>query len=752
MRYNWAYTISMLLVCLLSQAAAASQPNVVVILTDDQGWGDLSVSGNTNLATPNIDTLARDGATFQQFYVCQVCAPTRAEFLTGRYYPRTGVSGVSRGQGRLNADERTIADLFKDAGYATGTFGKWHNGTQPPLHPNDRGFDEFYGFTSGHWGHYFSPPLDHNGRRVRGKGFIVDDLTEHALEFIQANRSRPFFCYIPFNTPHSPMMVPDRFYNKFEGTDPVMRHRDADREDIMMTRAALAMCENIDWNVGRILKKLDELRLAENTIVIYFSDNGPNSYRWNAGMKGRKGTIDEGGLRSPFFLRWPKRIQAGKSIPQIAGAIDLLPTLCELAHINKTTDKPLDGRSLSPLLLRDNAKWEPRPLFSIKKNQVSVRTQNFRLDAAGRLFDITVDPGQHTDISSRYPDVTKRLARQAKRHANEMQALFAANANRSFHVGYGPSTTLPARDGIDHGTIQRSSKAPNNSFFTHWTQASDSITWDVDVGATGDYEAIVYYTCAKGDQGITLQLSLEGSGAVQAQVTEPFDPPLYDKSKERVAKSHYFVKDFKPLRLGTLHLEKGRGQLRLGALDIKGKQVIDVHSLVLNRHHRDFSGDLPKETTRMQRDHMIIAPLAHAQDYADMHSAFRKAFAFLRQETLAELPQGRHEIDGESVFAMISKGPGRQRSEAKLEAHRKYIDIQYVIAGTEEMGWKRTDQCRHIDTPYQAEKDILFYQDEPESWNTIPAGSFTILFPQDAHAPLVSNQEIHKVVLKIAVE
>ena len=163
-----------------------------------------------------------------------------------------------------------------------------------------------------------------------------------------------------------------------------------------------------------------------------------------------------------------------------------------------------------------------------------------------------------------------------------MQVQFEANASRPFHVGYGPSTTLPARDGVAHGTIRRSVTAPNNSFFTHWTQAEDYITWDIDVGVTGDYEAIVYYTCVKGDEGATLQLSVEGGAFIKAPVVEPFDPPLYDKSKERVAKSHYFVKDFKLMHLGHLRIEKGRGQLRLGALDIKGKQVIDVHSLVLN--------------------------------------------------------------------------------------------------------------------------------------------------------------------------
>lgn len=559
------------------------QPNVVVILTDDQGWGDLSVNGNSNLQTPNIDSLARDGATLENFYVCQVCAPTRAEFLTGRYYPKTGVSGVSRGQGRLNPDETTIADLFKANGYATGAFGKWHNGTQPPYHPNFRGFDEYYGFTSGHWGHYFSPPLDHNGRRVRGNGFIVDDFTDHALEFIEANREQPFFCYVPFNTPHSPMMVEDRFYQKFEGRDPVLKHRDVDKEDVMMTRAALAMCENIDWNVGRILKKLDDLKLCDNTIVIYFSDNGPNSFRFNGGMKGKKGSIDEGGLRSPFFMRWPGKIQAGKSVSQITGAIDLLPTLTELTGIEAKTNKPLDGLSLRPLLIEQPVRWKPRTLFSIRRDQVSVRSQQYRLDANGQLFDIQADRGQRMDISQQQPELKKHMLRQAKQHAREMKIHFDAYANRPFTVGFSTSTTLPARDGVEHGTIKRSAKPPNNSFFTNWTSVNDAITWEIEVVTSSEYEAIVYYTCAAGDEGASVQLSMESGGSVAAKVDEVFDPPLYDKSKERVAKSHYYQKDFKPVTLGSIQLKKGQGTLTLKALDIKGEQVIDVHSIVLIR-------------------------------------------------------------------------------------------------------------------------------------------------------------------------
>ena len=562
---------------------ASEKPNVVVILTDDQGWGDLSVNGNANLSTPNIDSLAADGATMNNFYVCSVCAPTRAEFLTGRYHLRTGVSGVSRGEGRLNADETTIADLFHQADYATGAFGKWHNGTQPPLHPNYRGFDEYYGFTSGHWGHYFSPPLDHNGQKVRGKGFIVDDFTNHAIDFIKTNRDKPFFCYLPLNTPHSPMMVEDRFYEKFAGKELSMKHREPQREDIMMTRAALAMCENIDWNVGRVLKTIDDLLLRDNTIVVFFCDNGPNSYRFNGAMKGKKGTVDEGGLRSPFFIRWPGKVQQGRRVETICAAIDLLPTLTDLAEIESATAHAIDGKSFKPLLTQDNPRWESRTLFSSWKNKATARTQQFRIDNTGALYDIQADRGQTTDVSEKHPQKANHLRKLLKNYRDEMETLRRNHANRPFAVGYAKSTTLPARDAIEHGTIKRSAKPPNNSFFTNWTSTDDSITWEIEVLKAGVYETTVYYTCAQGDQGSTVIAGIDGGESVQAAVAKVFDPPLYDKSKERVSESHYFVKDFIPIKIGNLKLNAGTHTLRLKAADIKGDQVIDVHSIELVR-------------------------------------------------------------------------------------------------------------------------------------------------------------------------
>lgn len=348
-----------------------------MILSDDQGWGDLSLHGNNNLATPNLDALGREGAVFTHFYVCAVCAPTRAEFLTGRYHARSGVRGVSTGAERMNADEVTIADTFRAAGYATAIFGKWHNGSQHPYHPNARGFDEFYGFTEGHWGHYFDWELDHNGQLVRGKGYLADDMTDRAMAWIEQQRNRPFFCYLAYNIPHSPMQVPDRFWEKFARFEPKLR---VPQEEVAMTRAALAMCENLDWNVGRILRHLKRLGLDRDTIVIFFSDNGPNSWRWNGGMKGRKGSLDEGGLRAPLLIRWPAKIRAGTRVDRIAGAIDLLPTLADLCDVPLISRKPLDGLSLRPLLSGTSSSWPDRMIFSLHNGRVSLRTQYFRLD------------------------------------------------------------------------------------------------------------------------------------------------------------------------------------------------------------------------------------------------------------------------------------------------------------------------------------------------------------------------------------
>jgi arylsulfatase A-like enzyme len=571
-------------------ARAATRPNVVVILSDDQGWGDLSINGNTNLSTPNIDSIGRSGARFDRFFVCSVCAPTRAEFLTGRYHARGGVRGVSTGLERLNLDERTIGQTFQDAGYATGAFGKWHNGSQGPYHPNARGFREYYGFTSGHWAHYFNTEMDHNGRLTRGNGYIVDDLTDHALRFIQQNRSNPFFCYLPVNTPHSPMQAPERFYSKFANFQPRLQATDPKLEELTMTRAALAMVENIDWNVGRVLSKLKELKLESNTIVLYFCDNGPNSWRWNGGMKGRKGTLDEGGLRSPLLMRYPGRIPAGRTVAPIAGAIDLLPTLTSLAGIPATSTKPLDGRDLSPLLFDNKPAWPDRTLFSLHNRRVSVRTQEYRLDPEGRLFDMVADPGQTKDVAAERTDAAARLSKAAAEWSQEVLPLVGPDT-RPYPVGYSPFTYLPARDGEASGNIQRSTRAPNSSYFTNWTSTNDRITWDIEVLQPGEYEATLHYTSP--GAGSVIELSF-GDVRLEARIAEAHDPPLYGMNEDRHKRvGESYAKNFKPLMLGKITLKTGRGKLTLRALQIAGTQVADVRYLTLTRREETTSPRRP---------------------------------------------------------------------------------------------------------------------------------------------------------------
>ena len=563
--------------------AADRPPNVVVILSDDQGWGDLSLNGNQNLSTPSIDSLARDGARFDRFYVCPVCSPTRAEFLTGRYHPRGGVYSTSAGGERLNADETTIAQVFKKAGYATGAFGKWHNGMQPPYHPNARGFDEFYGFCSGHWGNYFSPPLERNGVAVQGKGFIIDDLTDQAMQFMENQKDKSFFCYLPLNTPHSPMQVPDAYWDRFKDKELSHRHRDPNRENVPHTRAALAMCENIDWNVGRILDHLDRLNLTENTIVLYFSDNGPNGSRWNGGMKGRKGSTDEGGVRSPLVMRWPKGIQPGKVVQNIGGTIDLLPTLADMADIDGTVEKTLDGISLKPLLMDGDYNGKDRLIFSHWNGRVSVRNQRFRLDHQGALFDMEADGEQRTNVAEGFPVIANHLRTEVEQWKADLLEGFP-DKDRPFSVGHPKydRTWLPARDATATGSIQRSNRFPNDSYFTDWTSTEDYLYWNIEVMTAGDYEATIWQTCAKQDKSPLLELNFNDHH-LRARISENWDPPVTGAENDRIQRQESYVKDFRPFTLGRIQLTKGKGTLKLKALDIPGEKAPEFRLLELIR-------------------------------------------------------------------------------------------------------------------------------------------------------------------------
>ena len=568
-----------------AKSTAPARPNFVLVMSDDQGWGDLSIHGNDDLATPEIDSLARQGAAFDWFFVSPVCAPTRAEFLTGRFAPRTGVRGVTRGEERLNADELTLAEMFHKAGYATGIFGTWHTGSQPPYHPNSRGCEEFHGFTSGHHAQYFDPELEHNAGFVKGRGYITDHLTDKAVAFIREPREGPFFCYIPYCTPHSPMQVPDEFWNRHKDRHP-KTGENAGRMPPDHHRAALAMCENIDWNVGRVLRTLDELGISDNTIVVYFSDNGPNGARWNGGMRGVKGSVYDGGTRSPLHIRWPGKIAPGTRVARNAAAIDLLPTLAGLAGVEFEPVKPLDGRDLSPLLLGGEVDWDERMLFTVHgtgtRANWCVRFGSFRYHRDGELHDVSNDPGQKTDLSEALPEMAARMKAAGEAFMREVAPMLAMPDPRPLTVGHEAVTQLPARDGRGEGGVKHSSIHPNSSFFTEWKNQNQRIVWDIEVANTGSYEAFLHHTCPAGDEGSRVRLSF-GGNSTAAVIAEPHDAPLIGAAQDRHPRSESYTKDFKPISLGTIPLTAGKGALVLTAEDIPGNSVADVRRIVLIR-------------------------------------------------------------------------------------------------------------------------------------------------------------------------
>ncbi len=569
--------------------AASERPNVIIILTDDQGWGDLSLHGNTNLNTPHLDQLAKDGAQFSHFYVCPVCSPTRAEMLTGRWHPRGGVRDVSRGGERLDLDETTMADAFKAAGYRTGLFGKWHNGTQGQYHPNARGFDEFYGFTSGHWGHYFSPILEQNDDLTRGEGYLPDDLTDHAMDFISTTATQPFFALLTLNTPHSPMQVPEAWWRRVENREIAKRSLDPGKEDIQFTRAAMAMVENVDWNVGRIMRMLDENQLAKNTIVVFFCDNGPNSNRWNGGMKGQKGSVDEGGIRSPLFIRWPGTIAPQTTIQPIAGAIDLFPTLAEFASISPPQTNSLDGRSLVPLLKKPETEWQDRILLAHWNKKVSARNQRFRLDESGRLFDIENDHGQTKDVAESHPEVHRKLTEAVQSYRVEvLSQLTSESRPLTIADSSGNKTTLfPARDATLSGGLLRSSKHPNCSYITNWKLTEDRIQWDVQITEKGTFDIDILYTCEGPEIGSEVELFSVTDGKEQVvlsfRVDRSAESPLIGAAEDRVPRTESLVKDFSTLHAGQVALSDRTSSLALRAKTVSGQQVMDFRLMRLRR-------------------------------------------------------------------------------------------------------------------------------------------------------------------------
>ena len=501
-----------------SGPTGGERPNIVIFLADDMGWGDINANVNKLIETPVLNRLKAESLSLDRFYVCPLSAPTRAEMLTGRYFLRTGVSSVTRGFENMRTDEVTIAEVLKDNGYATGCFGKWHNGRYWLQHPNRQGFDEYVGFPVGHLGYYFDAFYLHNDEEKQSTGYTSDYFTAKAIDFIERNKEKLFLCYIPYNVPHSPFQVPEEYFNKYisAGLDSTLS-------------SVYGMVENMDMNIGLVLKRLEELSLADNTIIIFFSDNGPNTERYNGGMKGRKGSVDEGGVRVPFYIKWPGKIKPGVS-RQLAQDIDIMPTILKLCGIDYLPVNLLDGQDLSPVI-KGKMKDFDRLIFSRQGNQViencnsSVRNERFRLVLTRRdtmLYDMLNDPSQKVNVFASEPAIGNHLLAELDRHNRELISAYKPVTTIQAGFEGEKSFTLPVQDATLSGKIKYSSIHPNQSHTEGWVQNGDSVYWKLDIQVGGRYRVEMQYGCKEGETGSRFLLKTMG-GAVQFTIDQPFD-------------------------------------------------------------------------------------------------------------------------------------------------------------------------------------------------------------------------------------
>jgi arylsulfatase A-like enzyme len=418
---------------------------VIVIITDDQGHGDLGFHGNPKIKTPHLDQLARSSVQLQYFYVSPVCAPTRASLLTGRYNYRTGVVDTYLGRAMMHPDEVTLAEILAGAGYQTGIFGKWHLGDNYPLRPIDQGFHEALVHRGGGIGQpsdppggssYFDPVLQHNGKTVKMQGYCSDVFTAAALQFITRHREQPWFVYLAFNCPHTPLQVPDEYYLPYQAMNldhsafPAPGHPLPGKAQPEITARVYGMVTNIDDNLGRLFAKLEELKLAKDTLVVFLTDNGPQQVRYNSGMLERKGNVHEGGIRVPCFLRWPGTWQAGRKIDRIAAHIDLAPTILDACGVARPAQVAFDGQSLLPLLKGAQGDWPDRTLFfqwhrgdaPELYRAFAARSQQYKLvqplaannaklptPLTFKLYDMVKDPLEQRNIAEQHPEIVARL-------------------------------------------------------------------------------------------------------------------------------------------------------------------------------------------------------------------------------------------------------------------------------------------------------------------------------------------------------
>ena len=401
-------------------------PNVIIVITDDQGYGDIGYNGNPHLITPNLDKFAGESMRFNNFNVSPVCAPTRSSLLTGRYSLRTGVTDTYNGGAIMSSNEITLAEIFNENNYKTGIFGKWHLGDNYPSRPSDQGFQESLIHLSGGIGQvgdftnyykgstsYYDPILWLNNKQEKYNGYCSDIFTDEAINFIEDNKDNQFFCYLSFNAPHTPLQVPEKYYQMYKDIDPTNINGESlemTEKDILDAKKIYGMVTNIDENFGKLINKLDELNIKENTIVIFMTDNGPQQPRYVSNLKGLKSQVYNGGIKVPFYLNFPKIHNEGIDLNFFSAHIDLLPTIAKLCDLPIPNDRKIDGIDL----FDNNINKKERDFFSYWTRKSPELYKNISLNAGSyklvgntnynsgieefELYNLEIDPNESENL------------------------------------------------------------------------------------------------------------------------------------------------------------------------------------------------------------------------------------------------------------------------------------------------------------------------------------------------------------------
>lgn len=515
--------------CKKEAAAITTAPNILLILADDMGYGDVSLAGNPYLQTPNLDRLAQNSVRFTHFYVSPVCAPTRASLLTGRYHQRTRVRSVTNGYETIDPEEITIAEYLKPAGYRSGIFGKWHLGEYFPSLPNEQGFDEYLGFRTGHTADYYDPELEHNGEMVTKKGYITEVLTNEAIRFMSADTTAPFFCYLPYNAPHTPLQVDSSWWQPFAAQG--LAEREA---------RVYGMIAQIDDNVGRLINFLEDSDLLENTIIIFMSDNGPISgwrprqedMRFNAGLRDQKFTIYEGGIRTQAYWSWQRHWQAREDNSSIAAHIDVLPTLLDVLGIApSSTDKPIDGVSLTPVLkdrlgsIADRLYFEHYDLEELADPVPFpggiARQEHWKMVNGEELYDLSNDVGERYNLSDSLPEKLAELKAAYLNWWNELEAtsdfsiapIPVGEINEAVHLQphhawAEGSLQFVGQRGLLSERIGTHPRGVDGDWLSHWWEDGDMATWEIEIKKSGNYTIDLFARRPRSDSSLPLELLL----------------------------------------------------------------------------------------------------------------------------------------------------------------------------------------------------------------------------------------------------